>query len=78
MRQVYPDAPEPVATMFRTTFFAGAAELLALMSYATSLEDDVTEGDMDFFSAVATEVETAHEKTVTDALMKRARRQTQQ
>lgn len=63
-RKVYPGAsPEQVAAM-RISFFAGATELNAMLTFGSDLSSDVTDADLEFWSNVVGEIELFHTRTI--------------
>ncbi|MGS4947416.1 hypothetical protein ACVDG3_18210 [Meridianimarinicoccus sp. RP-17] len=63
-RSVYPGAPADQVACMRTCFFAGAAEIWALMNAGADEGDDVTDGDMEFMSSWVAEIERFHQRTI--------------
>lgn len=61
---VYPGAPEDMRAGLRIAFFAGAQELHSIQMAAVDEGDDVTGGDLEFYGAVAAEMEAFHERTI--------------
>ena len=63
-RTVFPSAPPDVVHGMRTCFFAGAAEIYALL--ITTLDGGIepTDGDVDFMSLWVDEVTRFHENTI--------------
>ena len=63
-RSVFPGAsPDQVATM-RVCFFAGAAEISALMMYGLDEGTRETDGDLEFMSQWQEEIERFHQRTI--------------
>lgn len=62
--KVYPDAPTSQLREMRTCFFAGAAELFAVMN--AGLDDGIseTDGDLKFMSQWVDELEAFYRKTM--------------
>lgn len=63
---VYPGAPPDQIRELRVAFFAGAAELHALI--ISGLDEDETEADLDFMNGWAREITGFHERTLAAAL----------
>lgn len=64
-RATFPGATPDQVHAMRTCFFAGAAELLSLMTFSIDpATDDVTEADQDLFGSIAGEIERFHERTM--------------
>lgn len=63
-RAVFPTAPPEVVHGMRTCFFAGAAEIYALMMHALDEGEDVTGADVAFMDAWVDEITRFHERTV--------------
>lgn len=63
-RAVYPDAPPDQVREMRVCFFAGAAEIYALMN--AGLDDGLseTDGDLVFMSQWVEEIERFHARTI--------------
>lgn len=61
---VYPGAPPDQRAALRIAFFASAQELHALQMAAADEGDDVTDGDIEMYSAMAEEIERFHERTL--------------
>lgn len=60
----YPGASDDQRAALRVAFFAGAQELHALQMAAAGEGDDATEGDLEFYSQIAGEIERFHERTL--------------
>ena len=71
-RAVYPGAPASQVHELRTTFMAGAAELIALMTAAAddTPESQISDDEEAFTFAVFAEVERFHRRTVDLAMQK--------
>ena len=72
-RAVYPNAPQDQVAALRVSFFAGVAELHAMMTYASNFEtDDATEEDLELFSNIMEEVEIFHQRTMVASMADRS------
>lgn len=63
-RQVFPGAPPDQVFAMRTCFFAGAAELWAVMHAAMDEGDDVSTDEEAFMQGWVSELERFHARTV--------------
>lgn len=63
-REVYPGAPAEVVAQMRICFFAGAAELWAVIGAAADESDDVSADEEAFMNAWVAEIETFHARTI--------------
>jgi len=61
---VYPDAPADQMREMRTCFFAGAAELFAVMNAGLDDGLDETDGDLRFMQQWVDELEAFHRNTI--------------
>ena len=66
-RVVYPGAPKDQIRELRTSFFAGAAELQAMMIYGSSSGMEVNQKDMKFMKGISDEMEIFHQRTIKTA-----------
>lgn len=71
-RLVYPGAPEDQLRELRTAFFAGAAELHAMMLYGSSEGMEVSDRDMEFMAGIVAEMEEFHANTIAAATVDRS------
>jgi hypothetical protein len=73
-RAVYPGAPQDQVREMRTCFFAGAAELVAMITYgADTATDDATDEDLMFMQNIHEEIERFHRRTIDTATTPRGR-----
>jgi hypothetical protein len=63
-RSVYPGAPPDQVACMRTCFFAGAAEIFALITTGSDEGDEITNGDLDLMSQWVDEIERFHQRTI--------------
>lgn len=63
-RAVFPGAPPEQVSIMRTCFFAGAAELQAVLFYATAPTLAVTGDDLDLMECFTKEIERFHARTI--------------
>jgi hypothetical protein len=63
-RAVYPNAPDDQVAALRISFFAGATELNSMLMFGTSLDSDVTDADLKFWTHVVDEIERFHKRTI--------------
>ena len=74
--RVYPDASADQCAMMRIAFMAGAAELLALITYASdTASDDATDADLAMMEGISNEIERAYERILRTASANRGQRQ---
>jgi hypothetical protein len=63
--RVFPGAPPQQVAALRTAFFAGAAELNAMLMYAADTStDDATDEDVTLLNNVTEEIELFHSRTI--------------
>lgn len=63
-RAVFPSAPPDQVSAMRICFFAGAAEIHAMVMAALDDGRDETDGDMEFMSQWVEEIEQFHRRTL--------------
>lgn len=63
-RQVFPGAPPDQVHAMRVSFFAGAAEIFALMTAGLDDGTGETDGDLSFMSQWVDEIERFHARTI--------------